>query len=1006
VAPHRVEFRVLGPLQVVVDGEIVEIGSRKQRMLLCALAAEPGRAVPADALVEVLWAGVPPVSADVTLRGLVSRLRRALGGAGDRLVAGQGGYLLRLAADEVDADRFVRLVTRGRDDLAIGRPDQAAVALRTALDLWRGTPMVELADSELGRVLAARLAEARAAAIEELAGAELAAGRPAAAVDLLGPHLAANPLREPAWEHLILALYRLGRQADALNAYRRVRGILRDDLGVEPNPALRRLQNRILVQDHGLDLVHPARTPRLGGRGLPSALNPLVGRDEDLAALRAALADTRLLTLTGVGGVGKTRLALQLAVDQLDLWDVVQLVELAPLEPGGRVDVEIARRLGVAGHGEALRHLADYLSSRRVLMVLDNCEHLLDEVARVAESLLRSCVGLTVLATSREPLGVGGEVLWPVQPLSLPPAGSSAPQELTGSSAVTLFCQRAQGAQMGFGLTPENAEDVQKICRRLDGIPLALELAAARLRVLATHQIAARLDDRFALLTAGSRTALPRHQTLRATMDWSYQLLAPDDQAGLRALTVFPSDFDLTAATAVIGIDRVSGTAEDVLFRLIDKSLVQVRQHEGEARYRMLETVQAYGAERLAEAGEQVATRRRHREHYCRLAAGWQASRFVTATWSRRVAADEDNLRAAVANALADGDGDAARQLLSGLWPYWAWTGRPEAVELLERALALDGTDVIARAEVSMGLGLLLVSWELGPRERGAELIDSAMALAEEADDDGCRSWAHFFRGELLSFGGDRAAARSEYLTGLRLIQQPARAAAFHHALGWVALAEPDLATARTEFETAIAYGAEGDVHVAHAQAALALILAMAGEHGWAATAAGDAVAAARRFPLPGVLVMALVRAAQTLLICGDDALAGDALREVFTLLHRLGTRPFRSEALEATAVLAHRIGDEPFAIECLAAAAACRVAPAAADGLDVLGPDLSGVRATALTTLGAQTIAEITRAATRTPRTEAIAATRAWLDALVSPGVGVVALTRPSAAPPRPRHP
>jgi hypothetical protein len=221
-----------------------------------------------------------------------------------------------------------------------------------------------------------------------------------------------------------------------------------------------------------------------------------------------------------------------------------------------------------------------------------------------------------------------------------------------------------------------------------------------------------------------------------------------------------------------------------------------------------------------------------------------------------------------------------------------------------------------------------------------------------------------------------------------------------------VALAEPDLATARTEFETAIAYGAEGDVHVAHAQAALALILAMAGEHGWAATAAGDAVAAARRFPLPGVLVMALVRAAQTLLICGDDALAGDALREVFTLLHRLGTRPFRSEALEATAVLAHRIGDEPFAIECLAAAAACRVAPAAADGLDVLGPDLSGVRATALTTLGAQTIAEITRAATRTPRTEAIAATRAWLDALVSPGVGVVALTRPSAAPPRPRHP
>ena len=792
MAAGPVEFRVLGPLEVVVDGRVVEIGSRKQRMLLAVLAAEPGRAVAADALVELLWAGRPPVTVGVTLRGLVSRLRTALGPAADRLVARDGGYLLRAASEEVDADRFAWLLTCGREALARQRPVQAASALRDALALWRGAALADLGDAELVRDVVSRLEEARVAMVEDLAAAEVAAGRPGDAVERLEPHLAVHPLRERAWEQLMLALYRLGRQADALAAYHRARKILSVELGIEPTPALRRLERRILVHDPSLDRVRPERTS--ARHTLPAALTPLVGRTAELATLQQRLPGARLLTLTGVGGVGKTRLALQLAHDVVDRFDAVQFIELGPLPAGVPIEAEVGRVLGVdTGGPDALEAVVEHLQGGRVLLVLDNCEHVLGGACRVVEALLRACPSLTVLATSRELLAAGGEVVVAVPPLSLPPPGCT-PAELAASDAVALFCRRGRAAQAGFELTAGNAAAVEQICRRLDGIPLALELAAARLRALAAPEVAARLDDRFDLLTGGGRAALPRQQTLRAAMDWSYRLLAPDERAALRALTVFPADFDLAAAAAVIGVE-----ADDLVFRLVDKSLVTARTGTGEMRYSLLETVRAFAAE-LTSLTERATARRRHRAHYCRVVTSWPRSTWWLPAWHREVDRDDASLRAAVASAFDDGDGVAARALLAGMWPYWTWNDRVEALGWLTRALESEGPDLAARAAVTTGLAMLLRLSDAAFVERSDELFVEALRLATIAGDDRCRCLAHYLQGDALLMSGDCGGARTAYREALRC-DPDGRAAAFHHALGWTSVAGGDADGAREQFE-------------------------------------------------------------------------------------------------------------------------------------------------------------------------------------------------------------
>lgn len=988
-----VEVRVLGPLEVRVDGRAVPIGSRKQRALLAALAVEDNRLVDTDALAELLWDGGVPPSVRVTLRSLVSRVRRALGPAGDCIVARGGGYALRVDPAAVDAVRFERALARGRDQLAAGHATDAVDTLRGALALWRGPAHAELDGHDLARPSAHRLEQARLAAVEDLVDAELRAGLTADALDRVEGHVAAAPLRERAWGQLMLALYRSGRQADALAAYRTVHAVLRDELGVEPTPALVALQARILRQDPLLSGDERAAVPTPGRAGpdLPTAPTPLVGRSAELEELAEVLAGSRLLTLTGTGGVGKTRLALRLATDARPVHDGgVRLVELGPLDRDagdGAVLVEVASAFGVATAGagtpaQIVQHIADHVGDRRVLLVVDNCEHVVDAVARGLDALRRRCSRLTILATSREPLGVAGEVARAVSPLSLPPPDAVEVEDLAGSDAVELFRQRARAACADFELDADNAAAVARICRRLDGIPLALELAAARMRVLAAEQIATRLDDRFALLTVGERTAARRHRTLRATMEWSHRLLTGDEQVVLRRLAVFAASFDLDAAEAVAGDGGEPGRVADLVFRLVDKSVVATRRRRGAVRFALLETVRSYAAERLADAGETAAVRARHRAHYVGLArehrrvwgAGWDS-----ALWHRRVAAEEENFRAAISSALVDGDHDGALLLLSALWVHWAWAaGRAEAVGWLRRVVDGPGSDVVARCECTFGLAVLLRWWEVGDPEESVGLFARAAELAEEADDDACRFWARYFHAEFRMLRGDLDGARAGYLAALRGTLPRSGAGWCSYSFGWMAMGSGDAAAARVEFTRAVDLSGPDELVRPHALAALAPLLA-GHDPAQASAAAAGALASARAFPLPGVHVMALVRAAQTHVLCADDDAAHAVVAELFDLQHRLGNMQFRAESFEVVAVLAARSGDHRTAARLLGASGVVRATRTEdGAGVRVLGDVVALTRRRVLAALGAEAYGREAAAGAAVPVPELVAQVRA----------------------------
>jgi predicted ATPase/DNA-binding SARP family transcriptional activator len=965
-----VEFGVLGPLTVRVDGRPVVIGSRKQRVLLAALLVEPGSTLATGALAEVLWDGTPPASADVTLRSLVSRLRRALDPAAGRLVLRPGGYALDVDPAEVDAARFLDLLARGR-------AEAAATVLREALALWRGPPFAELAGTDLAAAAAARLDEARTAAVEDLAAAELAAGNPAGALELLGRHVTEHPLRERGWELRIRALYRLGRQADALAAYREVRELLRTELGVEPNPALRALQRQVLQQDAALD-----PRPRPGG-DLPVPLTPLVGRARELAELGEELDLVRMLTLTGVGGVGKSRLALALARESAHAarFDDVRLVELAPLAPGAPVVPAVAGALGVPTTATAglVERLADHLRERRTLLVLDNCEHVAAPAGAVSTGLLARCPGLTVVATSRRSLGVPGEAVWPVPPLPVPPPEVTDPAELAGYAAVELFCGRARAAQAGFGITPGNAAAVQRICRHLDGIPLALELAASRMRGLAAQQVAARLDERFTLLAGAPQAG--RQATLQAAMDWSHQLLSAPDRAALGALTVVPATFDLPTAAAVTGLP--GPVAEDAVLRLVDRSLVVARPVEGEMRYGLLETVREHAA---ASYGDLPGARRRYRDHLRAVTAGHRAATggdWDSAAWHRRAATDADGFRAAVESAMADRDAETALELLGGLWPHWMWSGRAEALGWLDEALAAGAAVAPGvRAQAVLGLAVLGTWWEQRTPERSAVLFTLAAELARQAGDLACSARTGYFHAEFLLLRGDRDGARDGFAQ-VATRAAPGVAAWCRYSLGWLAMADGDAGRARAEFEAAVEHGSASELLLPHALGALAPLAAAQGAGDRATVLADEAVAAAGRFPLPGVLVMALVRAAQTHVLLADAPAARATTRELFVLLHRLGTPQFRAEALDLAAVLAHRAGDDRAAARWWGAADAVRAGRAeSSGGVEVLGPVQAAARAATRDALGSDGWGTATWAGAHLPGDDVVADVLGWAAA------------------------
>jgi predicted ATPase/DNA-binding SARP family transcriptional activator len=626
---------LLGPIEVGEADQPLHIASAKQRALVALLALDAGRVVSVERLIEGLWGDEAPADAGNALRHHVSRLRKTIGPS---LVTQRSGYLLAVQQDEVDALHFARLAGEAHAGLRDRPPGAVAATLRSALALWRGAPLEEFLDHDWARREASRLSELHLAAVEDRFDVDLSMGLHADVVEEIRGMVGAHPFRERLWGQLMLALYRSGRQTEALAAYADARKVLAEELGLDPGPDLAALERAILAHDP--DLAAPPTQvldiPRLPAADMPAPLTSFIGRHEQLTAIRSLLNESRLITLTGPPGVGKTRLAVEVGrLVQQEFPDGAWLVELAPLTDLQGIADALVALLGLRAAGRVadsvvegpvrtppVGPLIDQLRGRRVLLILDNCEHLVARVAALVEPLLAGCPELHVLAASREALGVPGEAQWPVPSLTLPGPTVDDPRELVGSEAVRLFEDRARKVRPSFALTAETARSVAEIRRHLDGLPLAIELAAARVKVLPVTHIATALGDRFRLLVAGSRTVPPRQQTLQAAVDWSYELLDEDERDLFEQLSVFAGGCSLDAAES-IGEQLGVGSFEllDLLGGLADKSLlVATVGVDGRPRYRMLETLRAYGIQRATANGTYDLVCRRHAELFAEIA--------------------------------------------------------------------------------------------------------------------------------------------------------------------------------------------------------------------------------------------------------------------------------------------------------------------------------------------------------------------------------------------------
>ena len=718
---EALEFRLLGPVEVIGQGAALSLGTLKQRLMLVLLLLEPRMIVSREHLIDELWGEDPPATAVNALQVYAAGLRRVVGA---RLESHPGGYRLHADPEETDVWRFTEKVRKARERLR-REPLEASASLTEALALWRGPPLTGIPASPRTRAAAFQLEGARLEAIEARIDAELALGHHDEVLADLSGLTAAHPTHERFTSQLMLALHRCGRDADALTAYRDIAGVLEDQLGVDPGDDLIALEHAIRRQDPTLDAPDVASLPLPAGR--------FIGRREEIARAGELLHRSRLLTLVGPGGCGKTRLALELARTAVAIHqDGVRFVAFGGLAGDASVGAEVARVLAIhARPPEPLvETIAAWLRYRRMLLILDNCEHLIASLSELCATLLAACPGLRLLATSREPLMLAGEIVWAVPGLMLPGLESS-PEEIFESDAVRLLTDRAalargaSGDSRAIAIDQQDAETAAAICRRVDGLPLAIELAAARLRSLSLGDIAAHLDHRLDLLSGPSRSNLQRHQTMRATIEWSHDLLDTADRALFRRLAVFVGGFDLLAAEGAFGEPFRDGEAAGArpllegIPRLVDKSMVVAETGGGGIRYRLLETVREYALERLFASDDEKTARERH--------AGWFRNRAAASargevdqetliTWA---AAEHENVAAALDWYLGPGsEPGAALTLAAPLWVYWYQSGRiVEGLERLQRvlhaaphdpiparALGLRGAASLARSSGDLGL--------------------------------------------------------------------------------------------------------------------------------------------------------------------------------------------------------------------------------------------------------------------------------------------------------------
>jgi predicted ATPase/DNA-binding SARP family transcriptional activator len=712
-----VRVAVLGALEVWRDERPVPVAGGRVRALLVRLALDAGRDVGRGALIDAIWEESPPADAGHALQALVSRLRRALGA--EAVLSGAAGYRLALAPEDVDALAFEAAARTGAAALRAGDAAGAAEVLRDALAAWRGPALGELAgDRRFAAEAADRLEALRLAATADRIEADLLLGSGAGLVSELDGLTAAHPLHERLAAQRMRALATAGRAAEALDAYERIRLRLDAELGAVPSTDLRAAHLAVIDGTAGTTTTAPAReaaaAPPVPPRrtNLRHALTSFVGREDEVERLDALLSEHRLITLIGPGGAGKTRLAGEVARRRGDrAADGVWMVELATISDPDDVGASVLGALGLreasllrqpaAGatgpaapsDTDPVAHLLDVLAERETVLVLDNCEHLVAAVAVLADELLAHCPRLRIVATSREPLGIAGERLELVPPLGLPPADADADAALQ-HPAVRLFADRAADASPGFAVDAATVGSVVEICRRLDGLPLAIELAAARLRSLPAPRIAARLDDRFRLLTGGSRAALPRQQTLRAVVDWSWDLLTEDERLVARRVAVFPAGVTPESAAAVCADDGLDAHAVlDLLASLVDRSLL-VLVDRGAPRYRMLETIREYGIEQLSEHRELSATRTAHARFFAALAdeADARLRGPEQLVWFRRLQAERDNLLAALRWFADDGDARRALGLAVSLAWFWVLSGSPnDATAAIRLAHAVPG---------------------------------------------------------------------------------------------------------------------------------------------------------------------------------------------------------------------------------------------------------------------------------------------------------------------------